>query len=135
MVPAILLSVVGVVMLCQGLIRWNAGGKRFVLVGTAMILAAGSVYFIAQGSTALAYVCGGLLTACVVAALATGRHGWRKPEVILGLAAAATLAASSTVAEASAQWPLALAAGILGFASIGFTLRALLTDTPVRQRD
>lgn len=135
MAPAILLAVVGVAMLCRGLIRWRTDGKRLALVGAAMTLAAAFVYFTGQGNTALAYACGALLAACVLAALVTGRRSWKKPEVILGLAAAATLMTSSQVSDVSTQWYLALTAGVLGFAAIGLTLGALVADTLAGQRE
>lgn len=82
------------------------------------------------GVVMLALASGALLAACMPAALTASQGGWRKPEVLLGMAAILTLVASNLVLPGKGELYFAGAAATLGFASVVLSLRSVISDIP-----
>lgn len=134
MSPEIPLAVLGLVMLARGLRRWQNRDARAALTGAAMISAAAFAYFMRRQESAFAFASAALLAACVLAAVTTSRQGWKKPEVILGLAAILMLLVSILVLPGRGQLYFAIAAAVFGFASMALSLRSVIADIVPSER-
>lgn len=134
MSPEIPLAVVGSVMLARGLMTRHSHGGRAALTGAAMMSAAAFAYLMRQQQVGPAFASAAVLAACVLAALTISRDGWKRPEVVLGMAAILTLLLTTLLLPGRAQLYAAIVAAVFGFMSVVISLRSAFADMVPHER-